>query len=29
VRKEASLYCNNCERTETRKIADDYGDVSW
>ncbi|MGD1060753.1 MAG: exosome complex RNA-binding protein Csl4 [Methanomassiliicoccales archaeon] len=29
VRKDSSLYCNNCERTETRKVADDYGDVSW
>ena len=29
VRREKALYCSNCERTETRKIADDYGDVSF
>jgi exosome complex component CSL4 len=29
VRKDRALYCNNCERTETRKIADDYGDVNF
>ncbi len=25
--KNGSLYCDNCERTENRKIADDYGNV--
>jgi len=29
VRKERGLYCNNCDRAETRKIADDYGDVGF
>lgn len=29
VRKDKGLYCNNCERNETRKIADDYGDVEF
>jgi exosome complex component CSL4 len=29
VRVERGLYCNNCERNETRKIADDYGDVNF
>lgn len=27
VLKDESLYCDNCERTESRKIADDYGEV--
>ncbi len=26
--KDGSLYCDNCERSEMRKIADDYGDIS-
>lgn len=25
VRKNSSLYCDNCERSEIRKVADDYG----
>lgn len=25
--KDGGLYCENCERSETRKIADDYGNV--
>ena len=25
--KDGELYCDNCERTESRKIADDYGAV--
>ena len=25
--KNGSLYCDNCERSENRKIADDYGNV--
>jgi exosome complex component CSL4 len=29
VRKDKGLYCNNCERNEFRKIADDYGDVEF
>jgi exosome complex component CSL4 len=27
VKREKSLYCPNCDRAETRKIADDYGEV--
>ncbi|OWP55888.1 MAG: hypothetical protein B2I17_07785 [Thermoplasmatales archaeon B_DKE] len=27
ILKEGSLYCDNCERNENRKIADDYGAV--
>lgn len=27
VLKDRALYCENCERVETRKIADDYGNV--
>ncbi|MEM0448806.1 MAG: exosome complex RNA-binding protein Csl4 [Methanomassiliicoccales archaeon] len=29
IRKDKGLYCVNCERIETRKIADDYGDVEF
>jgi exosome complex component CSL4 len=29
TRKEKGLYCANCERNESRKIADDYGDVEF
>jgi exosome complex component CSL4 len=29
TRKDKSLYCANCERNESRKIADDYGDVEF
>jgi exosome complex component CSL4 len=29
VRTEKGLYCNSCERNESRKIADDYGDVKF
>lgn len=25
VRKNSALYCDNCERTELRKVAEDYG----
>ncbi len=25
--KDGSLYCDNCERTEMRKMADDYGNI--
>ena len=28
-RKEKALYCKNCDRTEYRKIADDYGEVEF
>lgn len=28
-RKGNKLYCNRCERTENRKIADDYADVKF
>ncbi len=27
VKKGTVLYCPNCEKTETRKVADDYGDI--
>lgn len=27
VKKNITLYCENCQRTEIRKIADDYGSV--
>jgi len=27
ILKDEGLYCDNCERTESRKIADDYGSV--
>lgn len=28
VRKNATLYCDNCERTEIRKVAEDYGMIN-
>ena len=28
VRKNSTLYCDNCERTEIRKVAEDYGMVN-
>ena len=28
-RQEKGLWCPNCERSETRKLADDYGDVQF
>ncbi len=28
VRKNSSLYCENCERTELRKVAEDYGMIN-
>jgi exosome complex component CSL4 len=28
VKKNAALYCDNCERTEIRKVADDYGMIN-
>jgi exosome complex component CSL4 len=27
IKKGSMLYCPNCERTEFRKVADDYGDI--
>ncbi|HXZ23295.1 MAG TPA: exosome complex RNA-binding protein Csl4 [Methanomassiliicoccales archaeon] len=29
VRNEKGLYCNNCDRYESRKVADDYGAVEY
>ena len=28
VRRNSSLYCDNCERTELRKVAEDYGMIN-
>ena len=28
VKKNAALYCDNCERTEIRKVAEDYGNIN-
>ncbi|MDS0257324.1 exosome complex RNA-binding protein Csl4 [Thermoplasmatales archaeon AK] len=28
VRKGTTLYCENCERSEIRKVADDYGNIN-
>ncbi|MEM3676431.1 MAG: exosome complex RNA-binding protein Csl4, partial [Thermoplasmataceae archaeon] len=28
VRKGTTLYCENCERSEIRKVAEDYGDIN-
>lgn len=28
VRKNSALYCDNCERTELRKVAEDYGEIN-
>ncbi len=27
TRKNGSLYCDNCEKGETRRVADDYGEI--
>ena len=28
VKKDGVLYCENCEKSEVRKVAEDYGEIN-